>query len=170
MKPTPSDPRSPKAVWDQQHEFALNDPLMWQLKADSLAAAFDVLIEDDIRRKLESARARRIPSVEYMLAGFALENLLKGQLIARHKHRDETGAFKLKTHDLRQLARDAGYEMSEPENRLLEKIQEFANGGPIGTQLPVGARREASVRCWAWTHSLAIKRHWIPRRPYSELL
>ena len=24
------------------------------------------------------------------------------------------------------LARDAGYEMSEPENRLLEKIQEFA--------------------------------------------
>ena len=126
MKPTPSDPRSPKAVWDQQHEFALNDPLMWQLKADSLAAAFDVLIEDDIRRKLESARARRIPSVEYMLAGFALENLLKGQLIARHKHRDETGAFKLKTHDLRQLARDAGYEMSEPENRLLEKIQEFA--------------------------------------------
>ena len=60
-----------------------------------------------------------------MLAGFAIENLLKGQLIARRVHLDENGKFKLGTHDLRQLASDAGYALNKAENQLLERIQEF---------------------------------------------
>ena len=60
-----------------------------------------------------------------MLAGFAIENLLKGQLVARESPFNENGKFKFGTHDLRQLASDAGYQMDEAENRLLERIEEF---------------------------------------------
>lgn len=125
MQATPPDPRSPKEVWDEQHRLLANDPLAWQLKAQSLIAAFEVLIADDERQTAENIRGRRIQSVAYMLAGFAIENLLKGQLIARQQHLDAAGKFKLGHHDLRQLAVDAGYSMDGAENRLLERIQEF---------------------------------------------
>jgi hypothetical protein len=122
---TPPDPRSPKEVWDEQHRLLANDPLAWQLKAESLIAAFEVLIADDERRAAENAQGRQIQSVAYMLAGFAIENLLKGQLIARRQHLDAAGKFKLGHHALRQLASDAGYSMDKAESRLLERIQQF---------------------------------------------
>lgn len=125
MKPTPPDPRSPKEVWDKQYKILISNPLSWRLKAESLIAAFDVLVADDERKTAENAQGRRVQSVAYMLAGFAIENLLKGVLITRTKHLDKNGKFKLGTHDLRQLARDAGYTMDDEENRLLERIQEF---------------------------------------------
>ena len=125
MKATPADPRSPKEAWDEQHRLLSNLPIAWQLKAESLIAAFEVLIADDERMERENLPGRRIQSVAYMLAGFAIENLLKGQLVARNEHRDSNGKFRLVTHDLRQLAFDAGYTLNEDENRLLERIQEF---------------------------------------------
>lgn len=125
MKPTPPDPRSPKEAWDEQHRFLSNDPMSWQLKAESLIAAFEVLIADDEQKAIEGTPGRRVQSVPYMLAGFAFENLLKGQLVARKEHLDESGRFKLATHDLRQLASDARYTLDDAENKLLERIQEF---------------------------------------------
>lgn len=125
MKATLPDPRSPKEVWDEQHRLLSNQPIAWRLKAESLIASFEVLIAEDERMARENLPGRRIQSVAYMLAGFAIENLLKGQLVARNEHRDSNGKFKLVTHDLRQLALDAGYDLNEAENRLLERIQEF---------------------------------------------
>ena len=101
------------------------EPLSWLLKAESLISSFEVLIADDERLALEGQPGRRIQSVAYMLAGFAIENLLKGLLVARESPFDENGRFKFATHDLRQLAQDAGYELDESENRLLERVQEF---------------------------------------------
>ena len=125
MKPTPPDSRSPKEVWDEQHRLLAAEPLSWLLKAESLVAAFEVLIADDERLALEGQPERRIQSVAYMLAGFAIENLLKGLLVARESPVEKDGKFKFATHDLRQLAQDAGYELDESENRLLERVQEF---------------------------------------------
>jgi hypothetical protein len=125
MKPTPPDPQSPKEVWDEQHRILLSEPFSWTLKAESLIAAFEVLIADDERKAVENLPGRRVQSIAYMLAGFAIENLLKGQLIARKEHLDKKGRFKLVTHDLRQLALDARYALGDDENRLLERIQEF---------------------------------------------
>ena len=98
---------------------------MWRRKAQSLIAAFDVLATHDDRQVLENASERCAPSVPYMLAGFAIENLLKGELVARRRHVDLKGKFKLTTHDLRQLASDAGHAVSSEDDRLLERIQEF---------------------------------------------
>ena len=125
MQPTPPDPRSPGEVWDEQHRLLIDEPVSWMLKAESLIDAFEVLLADDERRATETLRPRRVQSVAYMLAGFAIENLLKGKLVAADKHRGESGEFKLKTHDLRQLALDAGNTLTAAEDRLLERIQEF---------------------------------------------
>ena len=95
------------------------------LKADSLSDAFEILIADDERKATENAQGSTVQSVAYMLSGFAIENLLKGHMVASGKHRGNSGEFKLKTHDLRQLAVDAGHSLNEEENRLLERIQEF---------------------------------------------
>lgn len=107
-----------------QHALLIDQPISWQLKAESLMDAFEVLIENDEHRAA-TGQHRRVLSVAYMLAGFAIENLLKGQMVARNGHRDAHGQFKLKTHDLRQLAQEAGYELDEAASRLLERTQEF---------------------------------------------
>ena len=125
MQPTPPDPRSPKDVWDDQHKSLTDEPLAWQLKADSLIDSFEILIAADTVKMENNLSGRRFLGVAYMLAGFAIENLLKGQLVARKAHRSDGGIFKLKTHDLRQLATDAGQKMSTEQARLLERIQEF---------------------------------------------
>lgn len=124
MNPTPPDIRSPEEVWDAQHQAAINTPLHWWLKAQSLMTAFEVLADDDERRA-ETGEPRRIQTVPYMLAGFAVENLLKGILVAKRQHVDTSGRFKLKRHDIRQLALDAGYVLSIEENRLLERVEQF---------------------------------------------
>ena len=125
MQSTPPDPRSPGEVWDEQHRALADEPFAWMLKADSLIDAFEVLISDDEQKAAENRQGRRIQSVAYMLAGFAIENLLKGQLVAAGKHRSESGQFKLRSHNLRQLAADARHSLNKEENRLLERIQEF---------------------------------------------
>lgn len=125
MQSTPPDPRSPGELWDEQHRLIADEPLIWMLKAESLSHAFEILIAYDERKANENAQDGSVHSVAYMLSGFAIENLLKGQLVASGKHRNDTGALKLKTHNLRQLAVDAGHTLNEGENRLLERIEEF---------------------------------------------
>lgn len=124
MKPTPPDPRSPREPWAEQYQLLQNNPLPWLLKADQLIEAFEALIVDDERRASEG-RSRRIDSVTYLLAGFAMEALLKGLLIAAKKHLDARGRFRIATHDLRKLAIDAGYDLDRTELTLLERIEQF---------------------------------------------
>lgn len=125
MKPTPPDPRSPKSAWDDQYDILKGTPLPWLLKAESLMDAFEALIADDNRRA-EHHAFRRVQGVAYMLAGFAMENLLKGTLIAQQDPAARSGPFKFKGHDLRQLSLDAGYTLNDDENRLLERVEQFA--------------------------------------------
>lgn len=125
MKPTPPDPRSPKCAWDEQYRLLKGDPWPWLLKAESLMAAFEALIADDEHR-VQDGRPRRVQGVAYMLAGFAMENLLKGRLIAQQDAAARAGPFKFKGHDLRQLAQDAGCTLSDDESRMLERVEQFA--------------------------------------------
>lgn len=125
MKPTPPDPRSPKDIWDEQYQLLKGNPWLWLHKAGSLMTAFEALIvEDD--RMAQTGEPRRLEGIAYMLAGFAMENLLKGRLIALQGAAAQSGPFKYKGHDLRQLAADAGYLLSDDENRLLERLEQFA--------------------------------------------
>lgn len=66
MKPTPPDPRSPEELWNDQHQLLENNPLAWFLKAESLMAAFEVLIADDERRGTTNER-RRLQRVASLL-------------------------------------------------------------------------------------------------------
>jgi hypothetical protein len=62
----------------------------------------------------------------FSLFGSALESIFKGLMVS--KNRDLIGAHKLspslKSHDLVQLANDAGVALSEPETRLLAWVSE----------------------------------------------
>jgi histone H3/H4 len=125
MTSTPPDPRSPKEAWDMQHRILATEPIVWLLKADSLMAAFEVLVADDERRAGQNL-PRRVQSVAYMLAGFAIENLLKGLLIAARTPLDKAGRFTLKSHDLLDLSAEVGCQLDDSNRRLLERMQEFA--------------------------------------------
>lgn len=100
--------------------------MSWLLKADSLIDAFEVLVADDERMEEQNLPGRRISSVAYMLAGFAVENLLKGKLITTTPHLDDNGKFILGSHYLVELSENAGYQLGEAERRLLERMQEFS--------------------------------------------
>lgn len=127
MTTTAPDPRSPKEIWELQHQILMSTPINWLMKAESLMDAFEVLIADDLVRA-ETGRPRRVLSVAYMLAGYAMENLLKGQLIARQPRQADSSKpskFKFKSHDLGKLARAAGYSLTVEEAILLERIEQF---------------------------------------------
>jgi len=125
MARTPIDTRSPKEAWDEQYRLLAEEPLHWALQADELTAAFDVLTAD-IQANLRSPRrGARTTSVALMLAGFAIENLMKGLLVRGQTPLSEDGKFQLRSHDLFKLSSDAGLSLSDAEARLLERVQEF---------------------------------------------
>ena len=116
--------RSSRAKWS----------VAWRRKATRLVLVSSAITRAKATREWSSAaictashrEPRRVQSVAYMLAGFAMENLLKGQLVARQVASERAGRFRFNSHDLRQLARDADYEVSDDEDRLLERVQQFA--------------------------------------------
>src|SRR5205085_1848679 len=68
----------------------------------------------------------RLSGVAYMLAGFAVEVLMKARLVHRGNALDSKGVFRLRTHDLLQLAADTSFKVSDDEARLLERLTEYA--------------------------------------------
>lgn len=122
MKRRTPDPRSPKAVWDEQHQLLAALPFTWVLKADELLAAFELLVATEAESQ---SHGPRLSGVAYMLAGFAVEVLIKGVLIQNGSGLDSKGRFELDSHDLLKLADRAALVLTEEEGRLLERLQEF---------------------------------------------
>lgn len=125
MSPSnPIDSRSPKEFWDEQHQRLAEEPIAWVLRADELIAAFEVLAAD-----IESNAASHCPpstsSVALMLAGFAIENILKAFLVANRNPLNSKGRFEFATHKLLKLATNAQLAVSSDEARLLERLEEF---------------------------------------------
>jgi hypothetical protein len=125
MRNTPPDPRSPKDVWDEQHRLLAETPFAWVLKADALIAAFEVLIEADERASTSGDDSPQLSSVTYMLAGFAIEVLLKALLIRTESPLSANGRFQLNSHHLAELAQAASFPLMEGESDLLERLEQF---------------------------------------------
>jgi len=122
MKRRAPDPRSPKAVWDEQHQLLAAMPFAWVLKADELFTAFELVVA----KEAESLnQPPQLSSVAYMLAGFAVEVLMKGVLVQEGSAVDLKGRFTLDSHDLLKLAERAALTLSDDESRLLERLQEY---------------------------------------------
>lgn len=79
MKKRGPDSRSPKSFWDEQHKLVAAQPFAWVHKADELLAAFEVLVARETANEIH--HPPYVSHVAYMLAGFAIEVLMKGILV-----------------------------------------------------------------------------------------
>lgn len=127
MTSTRPDPRSPGDIWDEQYRLLAENPIAWVIKADTLIAAFEVLAQRDEITLESQDNSPYVSGVAYMLAGFAVEVLLKALLVQNASPWNEKGQFQLKSHDLTELAHAADFNLIEGETRLLEKLEEFLN-------------------------------------------
>lgn len=126
----PIDKRSPRDFWDDQHKALASDQIAWVLTADELLRAFELLArqaEEDVRlREDRTCQFPRIFGQAMMLAALAIENLLKAiRLPQIGSLFDKRGAFVLVTHDILQLATDAGVSLSADEQILLERLEQY---------------------------------------------
>lgn len=122
--------------WLEQYKLIETlGPLPWQESARQLVYSANLLRARD---KLFSydviVEGMKSPHPNYgqvcvfhalMLYGLALENLLKGLLVARGAPSTRTGSLdkNLRTHDLDRLFRQAMYSPSAAESRLLKRLQ-----------------------------------------------
>lgn len=125
------DKRSPKKFWDDQHKLSGSMPVVWLLTAEQLLRAFQMLMDQarqDAHDAFGSDESVRFPisSTAMMLGGFAIENLLKAIKVSQGSQVfDDRGFFTVKTHDVLELAVDAGVELDTAEEALLEKLEQF---------------------------------------------
>ena len=121
------------------YTWFLASPPVWIQRADELLHAASCL-EDEVRETLASwcAAAARdewdsdtsgVPGIYFMLAAFAIENLLKAKLIRLHRGRiiDEVPRNAilprfLKSHDLYNLAVRAGFSVDSEDEKLLRRL------------------------------------------------
>jgi hypothetical protein len=86
-----------------------------------------------------------IYSVPCLLGGLAVENLLKGRLIATGQPPIKNGRFTLDTHNLPELARKGAVDLTAEEWTLLERLQQFVRWGgryPIPREVEAMRPRE----------------------------
>jgi hypothetical protein len=121
----------------------VTDPILWKYKACDLAHAAEMLHEretqaiDTLTREQPasgSLEANRLIAdtslfpIAYMLAGFAIENAMKGVLIDKLGIDDPSDPRVIKItkeHDLIKLAQDTLPELIEPNKSLLEKLHQY---------------------------------------------
>lgn len=126
----PIDKRSPKDFWDDQHKSLAAEPLAWTLSADELLRSFELLVAQEAldaptRRDKPGKYLPPIHSVAMMLAGFAIENLLKAIHISSNPAFNASGKFDVATHDLLKLADGIDLFLTEKEKVLLERLEQF---------------------------------------------
>lgn len=140
----------------EQEDFtrAASLPLMWQLTARQLVFAANVLREihetDDTD---DASYASSVPIL--LLYGFALENLLKGLLVAQGfpavvpdaKSAGPKLNEEIMGHDLAALFRKAGLAQSEGDNEVLTRLSWVIRAGkyPVGTKPLAWPRDPTSV-------------------------
>ena len=126
----PIDKRSPKDFWDDQHKRLASEPLSWTLSADELLRSFGLLVDQEAldmpaRRQKPEKYLPNVCSVAMMLAGLAIENLLKAIYISANPAFNESGKFNVATHDLLKLADDINLALTEEERVLIERLEQF---------------------------------------------
>ncbi len=122
----PIDDRSPKEAWDEQHRLLAEDPISWTLTVDRLIRAFEVLAAQAASDNECTPRAEpNVRAVVLMLGGFAIENLIKAIIVSIKGPWDENGKFRLGSHDLLDLSKDAGLDLTDDDFLLFERLEQF---------------------------------------------
>lgn len=127
------DPPMPsKSTYQNWFEAAAKHPYTWKIQADGLMRSASILLtqaQEDIKQVWDSADIHAEPPVlgsYVLLAGLALENLLKGILVMRHQQLDIKDFMdEIKGHDLNTLARSVGLHFDHRTSFLLEKITAY---------------------------------------------
>lgn len=130
------DPSSSPAFLLTQFEKVGREPDMWHTSAYGLKHAADAVlakIKADMTAlasgKPSAKHFRKLPVVyAYMLlAGLAIENLIKGLSIKKDSALIDNGKLdqSLGKHDLLALARKAGVRLTEEERSLVERLTEY---------------------------------------------
>jgi hypothetical protein len=103
----------------------------------SLASRGPLSTEQELREVVEDLPSdwddrRRVRGVYMMLAGFAVENLIKGLLIVKYPERvtaDSGIGFPFRTagHDTLPLFNQSGFKLTQPERELVAALQRYVN-------------------------------------------
>lgn len=133
--------------WEDQFISLANTPVAWIITAKKLKASYNVLAEytnkmfESIRnaQSLEESLDETLPA-SLMLAGYAMENYLKGIIIQTNPGcaLNEKGKFTLKSHILIELASQANLQLNNDEQELLEIIHHFVI---VGGRYPIPLKK-----------------------------
>lgn len=146
-------PERNKERWRDEFEGRGNTPIFWQIHARSLICAANVLRERAGaiagNRALEPPQADDPPNLRlmpvYLLYGYALENLVKGLLVARGEDATWSGSLNkdLRHHCLTELFRTAEVQTSSEDRQLLEDLRDAIESEkyPVGTKPRTKERR-----------------------------
>jgi hypothetical protein len=109
-------------------------PLAWQMVARELICAANILMARCRRVQGEPLDLERIHTTSgpaTLLYGFAVENLIKGLLVAQGVDATSTGVLnaKLKSHDLPYLFREAKVPLGPMDERLLQQLRGIVEAG-----------------------------------------
>ncbi len=116
---------------DKLNEFA-KLPIVWEWSSSALFRAADILwkmFEEDVKNRIDLKVGDKlepeIGPVAMMLYGLSIENLLKSVLIKKGGAFNENGKFKYASHLLLNLMEKANIEITEEENFLLERLEQY---------------------------------------------
>jgi hypothetical protein len=145
-QPQATDAESDEEFWLDQYKKAGKWVIFWQLSARDLVCAANVLYRR--YRSIPWETRKRCPvtaevfhtsiSIILMLYALALENLLKGLLVAKGMDGTSTGRLnkELQHHRLRDLCKDGGLTTSPDEDALLDQLQRLIESA----KYPFGVR------------------------------
>lgn len=138
--------------WRNEFEGRGQTPIFWQIQARSLLCAANVLRERavaiDAGRVPGPAEAEDPPLLRlmpvYVLYGYALENLVKGLLVARGENATWSGTLdkSIRHHCLTEHFRVADVRTDSAESVLLEDLREVIESG----KYPIGVRPQNRSR------------------------
>jgi len=136
-------------VWIDQFKKVGKSASLWQQSARHLVCAANVLYHRELRIPREAGIAPSGIFIALMLYGLALENLLKGLLVARGLEATSTGHLsrKLRHHRLRLLCQETGIDISSDEADLLEELQRLIESAkyPFGVHPRLGKARRGII-------------------------
>lgn len=121
--PIPSE-----ATWRNWFESAAKHPYTWKLQSEVLIRSANALFkvaQADLQHSgdgIVTSAEPPVTGVYLMLAGLALEILMKGILVMRKQNLDaESLMSKVKSHDLNYLARELGLKLDVQDSFLLAR-------------------------------------------------
>ena len=156
--------------WRDEFELTGENPAAWQVAARAHLTAVNVLLKHRRLPKGSGDSAGRDNELElrlmpiYLLLGYALENLVKGLLVARGEPATWNASFEkdrsssldrgLRTHCLPELFRVASVKTSAREKRLLEDLRDAIETEkyPVGVR-PRSRKRTLGTDPWAEVNS-----------------